>query len=73
MADDKKKKDVRVKDQPSADFRRAMTEDPEKRHHGDAEHAFTTDSPRWDEPGSSREERGYPPEGGEPVGTPRRE
>ena len=71
MADDTKK-DVRVKDQPSADFRRAMNADPDKQRHDAADHAFTTDSPRWNEAGSSSDERGYPPEGGEPVDPPRK-
>jgi hypothetical protein len=57
-----------VTQQPSADFRRAMVDDPEKRRHGDEEHAFTTESQRFnDAPDASEEERGVPPEGGEPV------
>ena len=49
----------KVTDEPGPDFRRASGGESEE------EHALTTDSPRWGEEGTSREERGYPREGGE--------
>lgn len=48
-----------LKDEPGPDFRVASEGESEE------EHALTTDSPRWGDAGSSREERGYPREGGE--------
>lgn len=50
------------KEQPGEALRKAMDkESPE-------EHRLTTDSPRWGPPGTSRRVRGYPREGGEPLG-----
>ncbi|QRK09364.1 hypothetical protein JQX13_04235 [Archangium violaceum] len=56
---DAKKADKKLTDEPGPDFRVASGGESE------AEHAFTTDSPRWGEEGTSREERGYPREGEE--------
>jgi hypothetical protein len=58
---------VDISEQPGPKLREAMNEDPERRKHDDADHRLTTDSPRWSEPDSSEQERGYPPEGGKPV------
>jgi hypothetical protein len=46
-----------------------MVADPEKqRGHDEEEHAFSTESARFnDAPDASEAERGVPPEGGEPV------
>ncbi len=55
---DAKKAGTKLTDEPGADFRVASGGESEE------EHQFTTDSPRWGEDGSSREERGYPREGG---------
>jgi hypothetical protein len=56
---DAKKTGKPLEDEPGSDFRVASEGEPEE------EHALTTDSPRWGEGGNSREERGYPREGGE--------
>lgn len=56
---DTKKTGKPLKDEPGPDFRVASEGESEE------EHALTTDSPRWGDAGSSREERGYPREGGE--------
>ena len=56
---DAKKADTKLTDEPGPDFRVASEGESEE------EHRLTTDSPRWGEEGSSREERGYPREGEE--------
>lgn len=56
---DAKKVGKPLEEEPGPDFRVASGGESEE------EHAFTTDSPRWGGEGSSREERGYPREGGE--------
>ncbi|PTL84096.1 hypothetical protein [Vitiosangium sp. GDMCC 1.1324] len=56
---DTKKAGTKLSDEPGPEFRVASAEESEE------EHALTTDSPRWGEEGSSREDRGYSREGGE--------
>lgn len=56
---DVKKTGKPLEEEPGPDFRVASGGESEE------EHALTTDSPRWGEGGSSREERGYPREGGD--------
>ncbi|WP_375767783.1 hypothetical protein NR798_39865 [Archangium gephyra] len=56
---DTKKAGKKLTDEPGPDFRVASGGESED------EHALTTDSPRWGGEGESREERGYPREGGE--------
>jgi len=67
MKEKKEAGKVDVSEQPGPGLRKSMSEDPERRKHDDADHAFTTDSPRWGGSGNSEEERGYPREGGKPV------
>ncbi|HEX5750725.1 MAG TPA: hypothetical protein VFZ09_31150 [Archangium sp.] len=63
---DTKKAGRKLTDEPGPDFRVASGGESEE------EHAFTTDSPRWGSEGESREERGYPREGGEDIVPPRK-
>ena len=63
---DAKKADRQLTDEPGPDFRVASGGESQE------EHAFTTDSPRWGGEGESREERGYPREGGEDIIPPRK-
>lgn len=50
------------KAQPDEKFRKASTDEERSRE----EHAFSTESHRFSDPGDSREARGYPKEGGLP-------
>src|SRR5690349_24951811 len=62
--DAKKADKPKLTDEPGPDFRVASGGESEE------EHSFTSDAPRWGAEGNSREERGYPREGGE---TPERD
>ena len=59
---DVKKAGRKLSDEPGPGFRKASEGESEE------EHSLTTDSPRWGEPGESREVRGYPREGDEGRG-----
>jgi hypothetical protein len=57
--DAKKADKPKLTNEPGPDFRVASGGESEE------EHSFTSDAPRWGAEGNSREERGYPREGGE--------